>query len=123
MLHSIASHHHSCCAAATTTAAMLLQSLHKFQSDAIMAVGLPAAIMIDNMGCLLSHALGVPFIDMNGMPLLSAPPGIPQVWDVRLWLWLHVVSHTSTMASLSYAILSDCGTRLHTMFGYSALPC
>jgi hypothetical protein len=55
--------------------------LRDFQPDAVMAVGLPASVMGDNLACLLSHALGgVPFVDINGNALLTGPTSMPQVW-------------------------------------------
>jgi hypothetical protein len=56
------------------------QRLRDFQPDAVMAVGMPASVMGDNLACLLSHALGgVPFIDINGNALLTGPTNVPQV--------------------------------------------
>jgi hypothetical protein len=68
-------------AAAAVLCLWLLQRLRSFQPDAVMAVGLPASVLADNLACVLSHALGgVPFIDINGNALMNMPASIPQVW-------------------------------------------
>lgn len=55
-----------------------LQRLRAFGADAIMGIALPMPFH-DSCGCALSHLLGVPFIDVNGHPMIDAPPTVPQV--------------------------------------------
>lgn len=43
-----------------------------------MGIALPMPFH-DSCGCALSHVLGVPFIDVNGHPMIDAPPTVPQV--------------------------------------------
>jgi hypothetical protein len=84
-------------AAAAATHSCDSQRLHDFQPDAVMAVGLPASVMGDNLACLLSHALGgVPFIDIYGNALLTGPSRVPQVCKSALrhvFLLLHCYKH------------------------------
>jgi hypothetical protein len=58
----------------------LLQRLRSFSPDAVMALGLPLSPSVagDSCGCLLSHALGAPLIDML-TSVWDGPRNIPQV--------------------------------------------
>lgn len=55
--------------------------MQDFQPDAVMAIGMPVPdTATDSCGCLLSHALKVPMIDIDcGMTFWSGPPSAPQV--------------------------------------------
>lgn len=54
-----------------------MQRLQDFQPDAVLGISVP--MHSDSCGCVLSHHLGVPFIDVSGHPIVDAPPSIPQV--------------------------------------------
>jgi hypothetical protein len=70
----------------------LLQRLHSFAPDAVMALGLPVSsgVASDSCGCLLSHALGVPLIDMMGV-VWSGPSSTPQVGLITI----RVIGHAT----------------------------
>jgi hypothetical protein len=59
----------------------LSQALKDFRPDVVTAIGTPVPdTATDSCGCLLSHALGVPMIDIDcGMTFWSGPPSVPQV--------------------------------------------
>jgi hypothetical protein len=55
------------------------QRLRDVHADALMGIALPMADS-DSCGCVLSGLLGgVPFIDINGHPMVDAPITVPQV--------------------------------------------
>eukprot|EP00878_Enallax_costatus_P020657 GHUV01021845.1.p1 GENE.GHUV01021845.1~~GHUV01021845.1.p1 ORF type:complete len:508 (+),score=124.81 GHUV01021845.1:392-1915(+) len=58
----------------------VFKRLLAFQADAIMAIGLSISggSASDSCGCLLSHALGVTLIDVEGGGLWTGPPSVPQ---------------------------------------------
>ncbi|WIA34746.1 hypothetical protein OEZ86_013054 [Tetradesmus obliquus] len=57
----------------------LLQRLRSFAPHAVLALGLPVAsgAASDSCGCLLSHALGAPLIDLMGV-VWTGPSSTPQ---------------------------------------------
>jgi hypothetical protein len=66
------------------TIAMLLlaamQQLRELRADAVMGMALPGSDPTgDSCGCMLSHALGIDSVVVNGCPLLQAPLKVPQV--------------------------------------------
>jgi hypothetical protein len=69
----------SAAAAAAAAVFLLTQRLRDVHADAIMGIALPMADS-DSCGCVLSGLLGgVPFIDINGHPMVDAPITVPQV--------------------------------------------
>jgi hypothetical protein len=57
-----------------------VQQLRELQADAVMGMALPGSDPTgDSCGCMLSHALGIDNVVVNGCPLLQAPLNVPQV--------------------------------------------
>lgn len=58
-----------------------LQAMQDFNADVLTAVGIPVPDTgPDSCGCVLSHALNIPMIDIDcGMTFWSGPPSVPQV--------------------------------------------
>src|SRR5690242_6463736 len=56
----------------------MLQVLRDAHIDAVLSFGLPAPS--DGCGCILSHLLKVPLVDVNGNPMITSPPNTPQVF-------------------------------------------
>jgi hypothetical protein len=65
-----------------------MQRIPALNVDAIMGIALPMPHS-DSCGCVLSHLLGVPFIDINGHPMVDAPVTVPQVRCA----WRQLLSH------------------------------
>lgn len=60
--------------------ATLVQQLRALEADAVMGMALPGSDPTgDSCGCMLSHALGIHSVVVNGCPLLQAPLNVPQM--------------------------------------------
>lgn len=61
-------------------AVVIAQQLRALEADAVMGMALPGSDPTgDSCGCMLSHALGIHSVVVNGCPLLHAPLNVPQV--------------------------------------------
>lgn len=57
-----------------------MQHLRGFKADAWMSVGMSiGSVVRDNTGCIMSHALGVHMVDINGNTFFEGPLSAPQV--------------------------------------------
>jgi hypothetical protein len=63
---------------------LLLQAIQDFNADVVTAIGMPVPDTgPDSCGCLLSHALDLPIMDIDcGMTFWSGPRSVPQVLPV-----------------------------------------
>jgi hypothetical protein len=54
--------------------------MRALKADAVMGMALPGSDPTgDSCGCMLSHALGIDSVVVNGCPLLELPLNVPQV--------------------------------------------
>lgn len=56
------------------------KAMQDFHADVVTAIGMPVPDTgPDSCGCVLSHALGIPMVDIDcGMTFWSGPPSVPQ---------------------------------------------
>jgi hypothetical protein len=90
----------------------VMQALQALHADAIMGIALPMPHS-DSCGCVMSHLLGAPFIDINGHPLIDAPVTVPQVRVGRA-----ATAQSNTARMPAYSQVTSLVSRLSLSTGF-----